>query len=187
MPYWAQCSLSHFDIPDAFLYSGDMSRCTPNTNTQYTPCPVSLVPADVQTETFWWHVHTHLEAVHCNSAAFMFSPISNARELVCVCVCVFHSVGTTFHQMRTRHVGWPGNKFLARLPSRLLAEGHPWRHNLICRPSSSSLPRSCSFCPSCPISPLVPHTHHLTRQKAELMTLRWTGACLPNPFLHKYH
>lgn len=48
-----------------------------------------------------------------NSAAFEFDPISAARVLrpacMCLCVCVcLHSVGTTFHQMRTRHAGWPG-------------------------------------------------------------------------------
>lgn len=104
-----------------------------------------------------------------------------------VCVCVFHSVGTTFHQMRTRHVGWPGNKFLARLPSRLLAEGHLWRHNLICwlSSSSSSLPRSCFFCLSCPSHLCATYTpHEQTKSRANDTQ---ADRSLPNPFLQKNH
>ena len=55
----------------------------------------------------------------CRSAAVTQQLLSSAQSAlpgylpcvhvrVCVCVCV-HSVGTTFHQMRTRHAGWPGN------------------------------------------------------------------------------
>lgn len=93
----------------------------------------------------------------------------------CVCLCVsvwLLSVGITFHQTRTRHEEWPGNKFLAQLPSRPLAEALSWRHNLICWLSSSPFPHFF-FCLS---HPSVPHTHYTIHGKHFLQKCSLLGS-----------
>lgn len=103
-----------------------------------------------------------------NSAAFEFDPISAARVLrpacMCLCVCVcLHSVGNHFSPNEDTPCWVAWKNFLARLPSRLLAGAHSWRHNLICWLPSSSLPHFVSR-QSCPTSlRALPHNMHTTK------------------------
>ena len=98
---------------------------------------------------------------------------------VCVCVCVcLHSVGTTFHQMRTRHAGWPGkiswhSSHLAYWPEHI--------HEDIISSADSLLPRSLA--PSlrllsvCPSSLCASPTTCIQQKHRSEETLGLKGTC----------
>lgn len=117
------------------LYS--LSRCTA-VPIRTTPCvTISPTEVNIETDFELMHTQSNRHhaataarmllhpplfraVLLCRSAAVTRQLLSSTQSALpgcfalraCACVCVvcvcLHSVGTTFHQMRTRHAGWPG-------------------------------------------------------------------------------